>query len=238
MTGGVDAAGGPPAAAGAAALGSSHRVDSADATDASVDPAFGPLRDRAIDLLTGWDAPDAEQEDLRRAYLEHLATYPAACAKAGPPGHLTASALVVDASGSATALVYHGKGRRWFQPGGHLEPVDADLVAGALREAQEETGLSGLRIDPVPLRLDRHGLGDAFGRCREHLDVQFLVLAQAIAPAPDGSAGATPGDPRVCVVVSPESIDVRWWSLDAIPDVEAVGDLVDAARTRLRTADR
>ena len=52
------------------------------------EPGFGRLREAAIDLLTGWIAPDAEQEALRRAYLEHLAAHPGACAKAGPPAHL------------------------------------------------------------------------------------------------------------------------------------------------------
>ena len=194
------------------------------------EPGFGRLREAAIDLLTGWIAPDAEQEALRRAYLEHLAAHPGACAKAGPPAHLTASALVVDAAGSATALVLHGKARQWFQPGGHLEAQDADLAAGALREAREETGLSRLRIDPVPLRLDRHGLGTAFGRCREHLDVQFLVVADGAEGVADGAAAGAASEE---ITGSAESLDVRGWPLEEVPDAHSVGHLARAARARL-----
>ncbi|MDO5710922.1 MAG: NUDIX domain-containing protein [Micrococcales bacterium] len=197
------------------------RDDAADSPTPPLDPGFGRLRDRAVDLLAGWDAPEAGQDALRADYLAHLEQHPGACAKAGPPEHLTAGALVVNAAFTRTALVLHGKGRRWFQPGGHLEGSDADLASAALREAQEETGLLELRLDPVPLRLDRHRLEAAFGRCREHLDVQFLAVTDGVC-AVRGSA---------------ESDAVRWWPLDALPDDLAVGSLVEAARARLRAGE-
>ncbi len=187
---------------------------------AGLDSGFERLRTHAMDLLRHWPAPDREQEDLRQDYLAHLRSHAGACAKAGPPQHVTASALVVDPRRGRTALVLHGKAGRWFQPGGHLEATDADLAAAALREATEETGLPGLRVDPAPLRLDRHALDRAFGTCREHLDVQFLAVAGEF----------------VDTAVSGESSDVRWWALDAVPDPDAVGALVAAARARLNAS--
>ena len=35
-----------------------------------------------------------------------------------------------------------------MQLGGHCEEADTDIVAAALREATEESGIDGLRIDP------------------------------------------------------------------------------------------
>jgi 8-oxo-dGTP pyrophosphatase MutT (NUDIX family) len=57
------------------------------------------------------------------------------------PGHFTASAFVLSPSGDELLLIYHEKFRRWLQPGGHVEPGDANIVAAAQREVEEETGL-------------------------------------------------------------------------------------------------
>ncbi len=34
------------------------------------------LHDDAVRVLSGWTAPDAQQESLRTAYLEHLSAHP------------------------------------------------------------------------------------------------------------------------------------------------------------------
>ena len=150
------------------------------------------------------DAPlDARQEELRRRYLDHL-DVPGALEKAGPPDHLTASALVLDPTGTRTLLVLHRRGGFWVQPGGHLERSDASTRAAALRELVEETGVPATLEDvsEVPADLDHHELPPAFGRCRSHLDVAHLVVV----------------DPGAAVAVSHESDDVAWWPLDALPD--------------------
>ena len=89
---------------------------------------------------------------------------------AGADGHITASAVVLDAAAERTLLIYHRKLERWLQPGGHVESADADLVAAALREATEETGIAGLIIDPDPVHLDVHWVGTHY-----HYDVRFVV---------------------------------------------------------------
>ena len=133
------------------------------------------------------------------------------------PAHLTASALVVDATGEHVLLALHRKGGFWAQLGGHCEPVDVTLLGAALREAGEESGIDGLQVlGRGPVDLDRHELSGAFGSCGEHLDVRYLVVAPP---------GAEP-------VVSDESDDVRWFAWDALP-ADAVVDLsrlVSAAR--------
>ena len=145
------------------------------------------------------------------AALEH----PDALRREHRPAHVTASGLVIDRTGTATLLVLHRKVRRWMQPGGHVDHEDASLARAALREATEETGLAGLVVDPVPVALDRH---PAPCGAEEHLDVQFVLRA---------SDGADP-------VVSAESLDVRWWPFDALPDERVDLDpLVRAARERL-----
>jgi 8-oxo-dGTP pyrophosphatase MutT (NUDIX family) len=163
--------------------------------------AFAPLLADAVDVLRGWLPPDAAQDRLRREYLDHLGAHADGVAKAGPPAHLTASCVVLDATGEQVLLTLHRKAEAWFQFGGHLEPGDASVWAAARREACEESGLDDLEPLPHPVHLDRHLLVGSFGTCREHLDVRYAAVARP------GSA------PRV----SAESHDVRWWPADALP---------------------
>lgn len=175
------------------------------------------LRADAVALLDHWSAPTDEQEQLRLAFLEHCERYDGALWRHGPPGHLTASALILDASGERVLLAFHGKARRWLQMGGHLEAGDAGVVGAALREAREESGIEDLVIDPVPAHLDRHTLNAAFGWCREHLDVRFLATA------------ADDAMPQV----SAESDAVQWFPVGDLPDAASdVGPLVAAALAR------
>jgi 8-oxo-dGTP pyrophosphatase MutT (NUDIX family) len=175
------------------------------------------LHDDAVRVLSGWRAPDEEQERLRTSYLDHLCRHTDGLSRGCVPAHLTASALVVDATGEQGLLALHRKGGFWAQLGGHCEPVDETLSGAALREAGEESGIEGLQVlGSGPVDLDRHALSAAFGSCGEHLDVRYLVVA--------------PRDAQP--VVSDESDDVKWFAWDALPG-DAVVDLsrlVSAAR--------
>ena len=173
------------------------------------------LHAAALRTLTGWAAPDDQQELLRSAYVEHLRTYDDGMLRSCVPAHLTASALVLDHTGEQVLLTLHRKGGFWGQLGGHCEPQDDTLAAAALREATEESGIDGLRlVDDVPVDLDRHTLSTAFGTCGEHLDVRYAVVAPP---------GAEP-------VVSDESDDVAWFSVDEFPAGDLPGTVEDLAR--------
>jgi 8-oxo-dGTP pyrophosphatase MutT (NUDIX family) len=177
------------------------------------------LHTDALRVLSGWTAPDAEQEAWRREYVAHLEREPDGVWKPCFPDHLTAGALVLDATGDRVLLNLHGKARRWFAFGGHLEPVDARLADAALREATEESGLPDLVVDPVPVHLSLHTVDfcNPRGPVR-HLDVRFLARL-----------GATE-EP----VVSDESLDIRWFDVDDLPtDEPDMVDLVRLARARL-----
>lgn len=173
----------------------------------------------ALRLLTSWRAPDDRQEALRAAYVAHLHAHPDGLSRDCRPDHLTASTLVLDVTGEHALLTLHAKAGAWFQLGGHVEAGDPTLAAAALREATEESGIEGLRLDPVPVHLDTHAVPFCGGRTgTHHLDVRFL----AVAP---------PGAEHT---VSDESHDVRWWPVDALPsDEESLRDLVALGLARL-----
>ena len=197
-------------------------MTSADDAGAHAPGSYGDaLHADALRVLTGWSAPDPGQERLRRDYVAHLEAHPDGLRRGCHPDHITAGALIVSADRSHVLLTLHAKAQAWFHMGGHCEDDDATLAGAALREAVEESGVAGLRLDPVPVQLDRHEVpfcGDR-GTVR-HLDVRFLALA------PEGAGHA----------VSEESLDVRWWPVDALPpDASDLPDLVEKARLRLQS---
>ena len=185
----------------------------------SLPTAYRLLHEDATRQLSTWRAPDPAQEQLRTGYLAYLAAHPDAMWKRGPSTHFTASCLVLDQSGSRALLTLHKKAGVWFQFGGHFEPGDTDAHAAAQREAREESGIPALLARPELIQLDRHHLVGSFGRCREHLDLRFLAVV-------DADAG---------LVVSGESLDVRWWPTDALPEEtrDELGPLVTSARAIL-----
>ncbi len=174
----------------------------------------------ALATLRAWAGADDREERLRQAYVDHLERHPDGMTRGCFPDHVTAGALVVSADRTRVLLTLHAKARQWFHLGGHCETADATLAGAALREAREESGIAELVVDPEPVHLDRHEVRfcDPRGPVR-HLDVRF------VATAPDGAEHT----------VSDESLDVRWWPVDALPtDAPDMRELVGRALDRLQ----
>jgi 8-oxo-dGTP pyrophosphatase MutT (NUDIX family) len=116
-------------------------------------------------------------------------------------------------------LGLHAKAKLWLQMGGHIDAEDATIVAAALREATEESGIEGLSLfSDAPINLDRHQ-APCGPEARHHLDVQFLILAP----------------PNAIEQVSPEQLALRWCAFDALaePTDTGVRRLVSAAKRAL-----
>lgn len=174
------------------------------------------VRDSAIALLNGWSPSDAAQDALRHAVLAFVYARTDACARECAPGHVTASALVFDHTGGRVLLTLHPRVGRWVQLGGHCDDTDTDIAAAALREAAEESGITGLRIAPELTAVHVHPVTCSLGTPTRHLDLQFVVNAP----------------PDAQIDISDESLDLRWWPVDALPpDADAaLTHLVSAAR--------
>jgi len=127
-------------------------------------------------LLAGTGASAAPSETTC-LFREFAGAHADCCERTCVPGHFTGSAWLVSADGERALLLHHRKLGIWVQPGGHADG-DGDLAAVALREAQEETGLPGLRIEGGVFDLDRHAI-PARGADPEHYhyDVRFVVRA-------------------------------------------------------------
>ena len=92
-------------------------------------------------------------------------------------GHFTASCWLVDRSGDKALLTHHRKLGMWLQLGGHADG-ERDLQVVALKEAEEESGLSGLSIAAGIFDLDRHWIPEHKGvPAHWHYDVRYVVHA-------------------------------------------------------------
>jgi len=119
-------------------------------------------------------------------------------------GHFTGSAWIVNKRRTHALMTLHRKLNRWLQLGGHADGNE-NLLEVALLEAQEESGLSSLRIvDPGIFDIDRHVIPQK-GDIPEHFhyDVRFLIEAEMNEP----------------LVLSEESKDLAWIPFDAVEDL-------------------
>jgi 8-oxo-dGTP pyrophosphatase MutT (NUDIX family) len=104
------------------------------------------------------------------------------------PGHITASAFIMDPARQALLLILHAKLGCWLQPGGHIEDEDSDALAAVRREVLEETGVDQLQLfRPGVFDVDVHVIPARPDQpAHEHFDVRFLFSAGG-APLRAGS---------------------------------------------------
>ena len=156
---------------------------------------------RQIESYAPCDAREAQDKAGLIYALEHLET---PLTRENPIAHFTASAWIVNPARNRVLMVWHNIYRTWSWTGGHADG-EADLLAVALREAREETGLS--EIAPVTrdiysleiLPVFSHVKRGNFVSSHLHLNVTYLLEAgdtQPIRSKPD------------------ENSAVRWMALD------------------------
>lgn len=123
--------------------------------------------------------PQSPREVL---YKEQMLAFFEACPdcflRSCPLGHFTASAFLLNREKTHVCLMYHKKLQQWMQLGGHTDG-ESDVLAAAIREAQEESGIH--HIEPLQegiFDLDIHLIPEKNKeRPHYHYDCRFLLYA-------------------------------------------------------------
>ncbi len=163
-------------------------------------------RSPLLDALKRYVPSDAHESEMRSRMIRFVTDHSNCFDRELLSGHITASALIVNADRTKTLLTHHGKLDRWLQLGGHADG-DPDPLNVAMREAREESGLADitavseeifdLDIHPIPRR---HDVPEHF-----HYDIRFLFEADEAQP----------------LTITPESLHLAWIPLDKIEQYTA-----------------
>ena len=151
------------------------------------------------EVIEGYVPQDEREAEERRIILELMdregdRLLQRGCAYA----HLTASSIIVNPGRTATLMAFHRIYHSWAWTGGHADG-EPSPEALARREAEEETGITGLRrlgggamsVEILPVWAHEKR-GRAVGS-HLHLNVSYLFEAEdsgALRAAPEENTGA------------------------------------------------
>lgn len=155
-------------------------------------------RNILIELLKNYNSDYKDELTYRDQIVDFLNNNPIFLGKKNPAGHITSSSWIISKDRKKVLLTHHNKLDKWLQLGGHTEENES-IWEGAMREAQEESGLCDISflskdifdidVHLIPARKDE--------REHYHYDIRFIFEADADAE----------------FVVSNESKDLKWISL-------------------------
>ena len=141
------------------------------------------LRQQLIAYRPWNEQEERDREELLRRLDSHEDLY----TRANTAAHFTASAWVVSPDRKQVLMAYHRLYDSWAWLGGHADG-ERDLLAVALREVREESGLSNLR--PVTsdiysleiLPVSGHEKKGLYIPSHLHLNVTYLLEADPAEP--------------------------------------------------------
>ncbi len=158
---------------------------------------------------------DEEEGKIKEYLLKWIDTFNDVLTRENEFGHFASSAFVVNKEKTKMLVVYHNIYDAWIFPSGHADGEE-DLLSVAIREVEEETGLTPKILDESIFAISASPIIGHVKRAKyvpahTHLDVVYLLEADDKSPL---------------VFRTDESKGVKWITFD-----EAVGDnIVDFIR--------
>jgi 8-oxo-dGTP pyrophosphatase MutT (NUDIX family) len=123
--------------------------------------------------------------------------------------HFTGSAIIIDPETRKILLTFHPWYKLWLQLGGHDEGEN-DPVAVSAREAWEESGIDDLWVCDWPVRVDPHPAYQCKSAPGNHQNYHYDICYMSLAYDTHH-------------IMSDESVDMRWFSIDEIRRLVTAG---------------
>ncbi|WP_020529239.1 NUDIX hydrolase [Flexithrix dorotheae] len=160
-------------------------------------------RKKLLDQLQSYTTTDSHEQAMLESTISFVQENEDCFLRSNLKGQVTGSAWIIDPSKTFALFIHHKKLEKWLQPGGHSDG-DGDILNVALKEAEEETGLQNfVKVNREIFDIDVHEIPERKGvPAHFHYDVRFAFMA----------------DKSQQLVISDESIDLKWIALDEIPD--------------------
>src|SRR5574338_432782 len=127
-------------------------------------------------LLAEYKPINPEELQAKRQIIDFVQNHENCFERSLEVGHITGSAWLINKDGTKALLMHHAKLNMWVQLGGHCDG-DHDVLRVATKEAQEESGISGITpVSTTIFDIDVHFI-PANNKEKEHYhyDVRFLL---------------------------------------------------------------
>lgn len=180
-------------------------------------------------------SPRNEQEAADKSFIiDFLNNNPDAFLRENRVAHMTASAWVLNSTRDKVLMVYHKIYNSWSWTGGHADG-ETDLLALAVRECREETGIQNVRpvsediVSLEVLTVDGHEKRGEYVSSHLHLNVTYLLEAdenEVLQVCEDENSGVAWFSPEEALKASTEPwfVERIYKKLNELPQVLCTGE--------------
>ncbi len=157
-------------------------------------------------LIKSYKPFDEQERKDKEIILKGIDAFDDLLSRENEWAHFTSSSFVVNKDRTKVLMVYHNIYDSWAWPGGHADG-EIDMLAVALKEVQEETGIKNIRpitteiflLDTLPVL--GHFKRGKYVSAHTHLSVAYLVEAN---------------EQELLIIKEDENSDVQWIPIDKV----------------------
>ncbi len=143
--------------------------------------------EKLIEQLKSYTPYNEKETADRDVMVDFAQSHPDCLSRENKIAHFAATAWVTNPARTKVLMVYHNIYNSWAWSGGHADG-ESDLMAVAIREIAEETGVTELKplCDGIfrlnVLTVEGHYKKGKYVNSHLHLDVEYLFEADDTAP--------------------------------------------------------